>query len=190
VVVSCTGDDPQPLHQVTIDPLTKLVPVTVTVTGFNVPATAPEGDRELTVGPLIVKFSEFEETWLTESLTAIIAVPGVVNRLAAMVAVIEEAELAVMVSGVVCPLKVQLAIGEVVAKLLPVRVMLKAAWPAEAEVWLKLVRIGVGEIVKETVPGACTDPLITPICTVPAVVNRLAGITAVICVALTKVVES
>lgn len=125
-----------------------MAPVTVTVTGLEVPAVAPVGDTELTVGPLMVRGRVLELTWLTESLTLSVALPGMVRRLAGTVAVMEVAELAVMASAVVVPEKVQLATGEVVAKLVPVRVTLKAACPAEAVVWLRLERTGAGPMVK------------------------------------------
>jgi hypothetical protein len=101
VVLSETGDVPQELHHVTVEAGTKFAPVTVTVTGLEVPATAPVGETEETVGPLIVKFRVFEETRLTESVTAIVAVPGVVNRVEGIAAVIEVDELAVTLRAVV-----------------------------------------------------------------------------------------
>ncbi len=92
---------PQALHQVTVAPLIKFAPFTVTVTGLDVPAVAALGASELTIGALMVKLRAFEETPLEESLTETIAVPGVVRSVARTVAVIDVEEAAEMVSGVV-----------------------------------------------------------------------------------------
>lgn len=50
------------MHQVTMEPFTKFAPVTVTVMGLEVPAVAPVGEIELTVGPVTVKKSVFDGT--------------------------------------------------------------------------------------------------------------------------------
>jgi hypothetical protein len=173
---------------VTVEALTKFVPVTVIVTGVEVPAVAEPGETEVTVGAATVKFRLFEETRLIESVTSTVAVPATVKRLAATVAVMDVEEFAVMLSGVATPLNVQLTMVDTTGKLVPVKVRVKLACPWEADVWLRLDRTGIGAMVKVCVPGAGTEPVVTPTCALPAVARSEAGTLAVNWVALTKVV--
>lgn len=148
-VVKGTGEPPQELHQVTVvEPLTKLEPLTVRVTEFEVPTTALDGEIEVTPEALTLKFRPFETTWLTESVTVSVAVPAVVNKLAGTVAVIDVEELAVTVRGVATPPNVQSTMVDDVGRLVPVSVRENADCPAVAVVWLKLLRTGLGETAK------------------------------------------
>lgn len=88
--------------------------------------------------------------------------PAVINRLEGTVAVIEVVELAVIARLVVWPPNVQLTTGEAVAKLAPVRVRLKLDCPTAAVFWLNPESVGAEEIAKVWVPGAETEPFITP----------------------------
>lgn len=90
VVVNGVGDDPQELHQVTVEtPFTKLVPFTVKVVEFVTPMVVPVGVIDVRVGPPIVKVSRLEVTLSTASCTAIDTVPTVLTSEAVMVAVME-----------------------------------------------------------------------------------------------------
>lgn len=129
----------------------------------------------------------FELTWLMESDTLTVAVPAVVSRLVGTMAVIELAELTVMVREVVWPWKVQLTTGFTTGKLLPVSVRLMAdAALTIANCWLRDVRVGFGAMMKFcVVVGLPLALLMTPTCVVPAVVSRLAGMVAIIWLPLT-----
>lgn len=152
------------MHQVTLDvPLTKLVPVTVMLMELAVPATALAGDTFETPEEEIVRLTELETTWLTESVTARLAMPDAVNRLAGTVTVMDVDVFEVMlVRGVVVPLNVQLTIVEVVGKLVPVSVRLKLPWPVVAAGGFRELSTGLGLIVKVWVVGPVPEPLFTP----------------------------
>jgi len=94
----------------------------------------------------------------------------------------------VMASGVATPLNVQLATVDTTGKLVPVKVRVKLGCPWEADVWLRLDRTGIGAMVKVCVPGAATEPVVTPTCAVPAFARSVVGTMAVNWVVLTKVV--
>jgi hypothetical protein len=126
-VVSCTGELPQELHQVAIDPFTKFEPVMVIVIGLLVPAVAADGEMEVTTGPVMVKVRLFEVTPLAESVTLTEALPEFASRAAVTVAVIEVAALDVTAKAVVVTPTFQLTTGEGVGKLVPLKVRLKAA---------------------------------------------------------------
>lgn len=127
------------MHQVAMDPLTKFVPVIVTVMGLAVPAVALAGEIEVTAGPLMVKVREFDVTPLAGSVTLTEAEPELASKLAGTVAVMDVVELAVTVREVVTVPTFQLTVGDGVGKLVPVSTRLKLACPAIADVELRLV---------------------------------------------------
>jgi hypothetical protein len=182
------GDVPQELHQVMIDPLMKLDPVTVIGTELVVPAVAPDGESEVTVGPFTVNVRPLEATALTESETVTVAVPAVTRRVFGTLAMIEVAELVLTVSCVVFPLNDQFTMGVLATRLVPFMVRLRVACPAAAEEGFKDVRLGAERMVKGCVPGAATDPVATPTWAVPAEVSKLVGTVAVRTLVLVKVV--
>ena len=157
-----------------------MVPVTLMETGVVVPAVAALGETAVTAGARTMNVRPFDGTWLTESVTVIVAEPALANSVEETVAVIDVGEFpAVRLNAVVRPLKFQLTTVEVVGKLVPVRVRVTFPCPAEAEVWLRLVSTGTGLMVKVCVPGEAVEPVVTPTCAVPAVASRVEGTTAV-----------
>jgi hypothetical protein len=155
-----------------------------------VPDVIAAGETEVTLGAAIVKVRVFEATWLTESVTLIVALPAVVKSAAGTETVMDVAVFDPMVSVVVAVGPTQLTIVLLVGKPVPVRVRVAMApWPATAEVVLRFDNTGFGLIVNVWFTADEFEPLfVTPICAEPAAVSRLLGITAVREVALTKVV--
>jgi hypothetical protein len=182
-VVSCTGELPQELHQVAMEPFTKFDPVMVMVIGLLVPAMATDGEMDVTTGPVIVKVRLFEVTPLAESVTLTAAFPEFASSAAVTVAVMEVAVLEVTASTVLLAPTFQLTTGEGVGKLVPLKFRLKPVWPAMAEFTLRLDNDAPGPTVNVCVlTGWEPGELMTPICEVAEDVSRLIGITAVSCV--------
>jgi hypothetical protein len=130
---------------------------------------------------LIVKVLEAETTPLVVSVTATLVEPAAANKVEGKVTVIKPAVFEVGVNGVTLKLTlVQLTTVPDVGKLLPVRVNMVEPCPATATVGLILERVAAGLTVKAL--GADETPLVgsfTTIAAGPAVASKLAGMVAV-----------
>ena len=166
----------------TIAPERKPVPFTVR-TKAGPPAVAAGGLRELITGPVtMVNVAAADVTPFSATVTE--ALPGVLMRLAATVAVNWVALTKVVLSAV--PFHCTTAVE---TKPVPFTVKAKAAPPALAVLGLSEVIAGPALMVK-VAPADVTPFSITVMATEPAVATRLAATGAVNCVALTKVVAS
>lgn len=167
------------MHHVAIEPFTKFDPVMESVIGLVVPAVAVVGEIEVTTGPVMVNVSAFEVTPLDASVTLIDALPAFASSAAVTVAEIDVEVLAVTANCVFVVPTFQFTTGEGVGKLVPVSVRLNEAWPAIADVALRVVSVGPGPIVNGWVLVGVPDAvLITPIWTVAEVVSRFTGMVA------------
>ena len=172
--------------QRTVEPLTKPVPLTVSVIPL-LPAVAEAGDNPLIVGAglLIVNDSEFEAPPLVAA-TETLAVPAAVISLAGICAV----SCVPLTKVVVRLLPFQRTVAPL-RKPEPVTVKVKPAPPAMAAFGVKVAIVSVGALMAKVstfdVPppgeGVTTDTF-----ALPTAATSLAAIVAVNCVPLTKFV--
>ena len=176
-----------PLKSAT-DELTKLVPVSVMVV-FGAPTVAEVGLMPVSVGIglLTVKVCAVDVPPPGLGVTTVMdAVPAVVRSLAGMTAVSCVALTKLVVNA--APLK---SATDVLTKLIPVSVMVVFGAPTVAEVGLMPVSVGIGLLMVKVCAVDVPPPgpgVTTVMDAAPAVVRSLAGMTAVSCVALTKLV--
>jgi hypothetical protein len=169
-----------PFH-CTVAPETKFVPVTVKVKS-EPPASADAGERLPIVGTAELMAKAAAADVPPASVTVTFAEPVVAIRLAGTAAVRLVALTKVVVNAV--PFHCTVAPE---TKFVPVTVSENAAPPAIAEEGERLAMVGGAALMVKVEPGDVPPELVTVTLAEPGVASRLAGTTAVNCVALTKV---
>jgi hypothetical protein len=169
---------------VAVAPETKFVPLIVRVKAAP-PAGAELGLKLVMVGGrgLMVNVAPAEVPRVVVTVT--LAVPAVAMRLAGAAAVSFVALTNVVVRAVVP----HFAFAPE-AKFVPLIVRVKAAPPAAAELGLRLVMVGITELMVNLAAADVPPVVVTVMLAVPAVAIRPAGTAAVTWLALTNVVVS
>jgi len=172
------------LPHCTVAPERKFVPLTVRVNAAP-PAVMDVGDRLVIVGTpeLVVKVTAGEVP--PESFTVTLTEPAVAIRLAGTAAVNCVALTYVVVRAVLphCTVAPE-------TKFVPLTVRVKADPPAVVEVGDRLVIVGATAVMVNVAPADVPPELVTVTVAEPGAAIRLAGTTAVNCVAFTYVLAN